>query len=341
MECKKVEAALFLNAADVEYILEFESTNAKLLVKREEVVLFTDKRYVFAAKDFLKEDVRIEDEGDDFFQTLVPFLKREKRVCVELDGLTLTDCRRIHKVFPRKRIMKERMMDEMRKRKDFLQIQKIKEACRLTEKIMKEVLPYIRAGAEEAEIAAELEYRARREGARMAFPPIVLSGERTAFAHASPSPRKFMEEDLVLLDFGVKKDGYCSDVTRTYALGDINKERRKLLDAVKELYSHAIHLIREGEKIKDIVSLNIKEVEKRGFLHALCHRLGHGVGVHVHEPPSLCIKSEDKFCEGMVFTIEPGLYEERVGGARMEDVVCIMEGEVLVLTEDIPYALCL
>lgn len=82
-------------------------------------------------------------------------------------------------------------------------------------------------------------------------------------------------------------------------------------------------------------------MEKRGFLHALCHRLGHGVGVHVHEPPSLCIKSGDKFCEGMVFTIEPGLYEEGVGGARMEDVVCIMEGEVLVLTEDIPYALCL
>lgn len=322
----------------MDYIMDFESTNAKLLLLKDDAFLFTDKRYIYAAEDLLKEGIRVIDEGDNFFLSLENATKNVESVCIELEKLTLSQYRELEKVFHRKKMILEKMMNSFKKKKDIEQIGKIKEACSIAASVFKEMLPFIRNGMKECEIAAELEYRIRRKGAKIAFPTIVLSGGNSAFPHGFPSSKEISEGELLLLDFGVKKDGYCSDISRTYILGE-NEEGRKLLSIVKELHHQAISIIKKGVKLKDVASFYEDEVKKKNLFHALCHRIGHGVGKEVHEPPCICKKNEEEFNDGMVFTIEPGLYIKGIGGARIEDVLCIMNEETLILTEEVPYDL--
>lgn len=196
------------------------------------------------------------------------------------------------------------------------------------------VLPKLKEGMREIEVAAELEYHMRRRGAqRVAFDTIVASGPRSALPHGVASERRISEGDLVVIDFGVVLGGYCSDLTRTICVGEPTAKQEDIYNLVLEAQEKALASLRAGKKVAEIDGVAREIIAQKGYGDAFGHGLGHGVGIMVHEEPSLSPRNQSTFLEeGMVVTVEPGIYLEGWGGVRIEDMAVVTEEGCRVLT---------
>jgi len=208
------------------------------------------------------------------------------------------------------------------------------EAVDIIEKVMAEGIKHLKLGMTEAEFVAELEYLMRKFGADgPSFSTIALFGEKSALPHGSPGDRKLQNGDFVLIDMGVVKNGYCSDTTRTFIFGEASEKQKEIYNIVLEATNKGIEAVKAGIPLKtfDIASRDV--IKSYGYDEYFNNRVGHGLGIDVHEEPSIHEKNEDIAREGYVFTIEPGIYIPGFGGVRIEDEVYINEkGEVEVLT---------
>jgi Xaa-Pro aminopeptidase len=191
----------------------------------------------------------------------------------------------------------------------------------------------LRPGVKEAEVAAEMEYAARRAGAEeMSFPTIVASGARSALPHGRATQQAVAPGGFVVCDFGVILAGYCSDQTRTVWVGAASKPARDAYEAVREAQEAAIAAVRPGVSAGEVDAAARKVLRKAGLGRYFTHSTGHGVGLEIHEAPRVAAGQKELLKPGMVITIEPGVYFPGEWGVRIEDMVAVREGGCEVLT---------
>ncbi|WP_400164108.1 M24 family metallopeptidase [Brevibacillus sp. TJ4] len=227
----------------------------------------------------------------------------------------------------------DRPLREMRMIKTADEIARIKHAIRLIEGAIRETVKKVQPGVMEKEIVAELEYQMKRLGAEgPSFSTMVLSGENSALPHGHPGSRQIRQGELLLFDAGVEADGYVSDITRTFAVGEVNDKLRDIYETVLAANKAAIAAVRPGVSFGHLDKTARDLITEKGYGPYFMHRLGHGLGMDVHEYPSIHGENKDELRPGMVFTIEPGVYVPGVAGVRIEDNVLVTEDGVEVLT---------
>lgn len=223
---------------------------------------------------------------------------------------------------------------EMRKIKDPEEKEMMKKAAKLTDIGMEAVRQFIKEGVREHEVAAEASYAMRKRGAQdISFPFIVASGQNSAYPHAGVTNRKIKKGDFVTVDMGAKYNGYCMDLTRTFIIGTPSKKQRIMYETVREAYEKAFPEYKEGARGVQVDKFARNVIEEKGFGEYFIHNLGHGVGIEVHEPPSLSKTSDDILKAGNTVTNEPGVYIPKYGGVRIEDTVLISSSRPTSLTQ--------
>jgi Xaa-Pro aminopeptidase len=225
------------------------------------------------------------------------------------------------------------LVESVRAVKEPEEIKSIAEAVKLADAACGQAKSVIRPGTSEREVAWELERFLRESGSEtMPFDIIVASGSNAALPHAKPSEKLILENEPVVIDLGARVNGYCSDLSRTFFLGDSDKTFSKIYDIVLGAQLTALAAIVAGMSGNQADQLARTVVEQAGYGDAFGHGLGHGVGLEAHESPRLGPNSSDLLVDGMVFTVEPGIYVSGWGGVRIEDTVVMENGKVKVLT---------
>jgi Xaa-Pro aminopeptidase len=224
------------------------------------------------------------------------------------------------------------LIESMRIRKDD-EVHPLKRSAKITSQVFNEILPFIKPGVRELDLALDLEYRLRKKGAdRCAFSPIVASGPNSALPHAAAGRRRIRKGDFLVVDLGAYYKGYASDMTRTVVIGRPSQKQREVYGAVREAQHEAMRVAKAGIACKSVDKAARDVISRWGFEEGFIHSLGHGVGLAVHELPYLSLKSRKKLESGMVVTIEPGVYIRGWGGVRIEDTVLIEESGISILT---------
>lgn len=200
----------------------------------------------------------------------------------------------------------------------------LKQAAALADFGVKTGVKAIREGISELDIVAKIEYELKKQGVQqMSFATTVISGTKTASPHGVPSQKTIEKGDLVLFDLGVVFEGYCSDITRTVAFHSITEQQRKIYETVLEAEEKAIATVEIGHSVGELDQVARNHITEAGYGEYFTHRLGHGIGIDVHEFPSMHGENTLPLAEGMCFTIEPGIYVPHVGGVRIEDMVFV------------------
>ncbi|MDP5276498.1 M24 family metallopeptidase [Chengkuizengella axinellae] len=227
----------------------------------------------------------------------------------------------------------DELLQDMRISKSQGEITKIKKAIDITEEALRLTLPKIKLNITEMEIVAELEYQIKKLGAEgPSFSSLVLAGEKAGHPHGNPGDRKIKTGEFLLIDFGVVLDGYVSDLTRTFAIGEVNDQLKDIYDTVLQANLQAIEVVKPGTSIANVDLTARAVIENKGYGQYFINRVGHGFGMEIHEHPSVHSKASGLLREGMTFTIEPGIYNPKLAGVRIEDNVVVTKDGVDVLS---------
>jgi len=329
---KEIDALLFFSPENLRYLSGFSGGEGVLYVEEARAFLLVDFRYL--------EQAREEAEGCEVvllqrgFKGLKEFLlqRGKKRIGLEARALTLAGFRDLLDTDIQFLSLTEEL-DGLRAIKGPPEVERIREAVRIAEEALQEVLELLRPGVTEGDLALELEYRMRKRGSEgVPFPVICLFGPRTSLPHGLPTQRPLRRGEPILFDFGARVGGYCSDETRTFFFGDPPEELKRIYQVVLEAHDRALEAIRPSVPLREIDALARETIKEAGFGEFFGHSTGHGVGLAVHEYPSLSPEAEGVLEEGMVVTVEPGLYLPGKGGGRIEDLVLVTEDGPEVLT---------
>jgi Xaa-Pro aminopeptidase len=252
--------------------------------------------------------------------------RKVKTLGVESDSLSVSTADQIRKTFGCRLKKTTGIVDEPRKVKRPGEIANVRKAAEVNDKAFEHLLKVIKPGISEIDLALELEWFLRRRAAfHVAFEIIVASGLNGAKPHARPSGRRLRNRELVTIDFGSVWDGYCSDITRTVALGCPSRKLRAIYQTVLEAQETGLEAIKPEEKAKKADAAARRVIRNAGYARHFGHGLGHGVGLEIHEAPRLGQHSSDVLKPGMVVTCEPGIYVPGLGGVRIEDLVLVTE----------------
>lgn len=250
-------------------------------------------------------------------------------VCFQADNLSFARSQRLFALFPNVDWQGiERLVEPLAAIKEEQALAPIRAAQALSEHVLEQLVnEVIQPGITEQAVAAEIVYRHLQAGAEgMAFDCIVASGPNSALPHAMPTSRVFKKGDILTLDFGCVVDGYCSDMTRTFAIGEITAEAEEVYHLVNKARSEAIRVAKAGMTSKALDHVARSVIEEGGYGPYFSHSLGHGVGLRIHEWPMVSYRSDDILPEGAVVTIEPGIYVPDRFGIRIEDMIWLTDG---------------
>lgn len=303
----------------------------------EKTYLFTpalDKSAAEAASD-VSQIIPISDEQLPFEVVAQTLEANAKKVAVEKKAFNLFRYDELRTVFPEAIVVDiQPFTNTLRMNKSPEEIAFLQEATDIIERVLEEGVKAVKIGMTELELTAHLETLMRTYGADgPSFTTIVLSGEKAALPHGTPGDRKIEEGDFLLIDMGVKKDGYCSDTTRTFVIGEPTEEQQKIYDIVRASNEAGIKAVEAGKPLKQFDIAARQVIEDAGYGEYFNNRVGHGLGIDVHEEPSVHQNNEKLATSGLVFTIEPGIYIPGHFGVRIEDTVYINpEGKAEVLT---------
>lgn len=323
------EAVLISSYPNIFYYSGFTSEDATLLITKDKKILFTDSRYTIQAKIESKDF----DIIDIFKKTEIIKSLKEEILCFEEDFVTVTLFSKMQEYNKKlkpfaKQIKKQRCI------KDRDEILKIKNAEELGDSAFTHILNYLQIGKTEKEIALELEFFMRKNGAKkLSFDTICASGIRSSMPHGVASDKIIEEGDFVTLDFGCVLDGYCSDMTRTVVMKRASDKQKEIYNIVLSAQQKVIETIKSGVSCADADKIARDIITSYGYGENFGHSTGHGVGVEIHELPNLSSKSEDVLEVGNVVSVEPGIYIEGFGGVRIEDLVQIGEENTINLTK--------
>ncbi len=332
----KLGAALITKPENVRYLCGFVGTNGRLLVTPSKALLITDFRYLRSAKKQIPKGVEIYDQKNG----LKKLMGRYKKIGFEEHDLKTKYFLHYKKEFKGVRFVPvSGLVESFRMIKSREEIKIIRKAVSIANKSYLQFIKTIRTGQTEDEMEWNLLMICRQLGADgFSFPPIISFGKDTADVHHAKNPkRKLKKGERVLIDFGIKYQGYCTDMTRMIYRDKMSFIEHKIYSTVLEANKAAIRAIKVGVRLKDIDMIAREVIRKAGYGHLFGHSTGHGVGLEVHEEPRVSESSDQVIQPGMLITIEPGIYSDRLGGGvRIEDMVYINEkGGVEVLTGDL------
>jgi Xaa-Pro aminopeptidase len=335
MKKKNINCLLLTKPANVTYLTGFLGHDGWAVVTAANTYLLTDSRYIEQAK---KECVRCKpilrkETLHKSIAALVKELKTVRTVAVE-ETIGLRDFRQLEKIVKARLRIVSKIVEAGRSIKDAFEIASIKKAIEISAKALKETLKFLRPGVTENEVAGFLDYQIRRFGGKIAFETIVAFGPNASRPHHQPGEMKLKKNDAVLIDFGGEFNHYCCDITRTFLVGRPNPFFERVYKAVKEAQDAAIAQIKPGTPNK-LPEMRARETIRKNGLPPYQHGTGHGFGLEVHEEPYLSIKSREKLEEGMVLTVEPGIYIPGKIGVRIEDDCLVTKTGCQVLTNTI------
>jgi len=255
-------------------------------------------------------------------------------LAIEKSHLTVERLENLQEIYPDTKFVRvDDKINDMRVIKDDTEIEKMRKAAGLADYAIEVGCKEIAEGKTEMEILTAIENAIQAKGCKMSFETMVLSGPKTASPHGTPGDRKIQKGDMILFDLGVIYDGYCSDITRTVAFGEPSEAQKEIYHTVRQANENAIAAVKPGVRAMDLDNIARDTITEAGYGEYFTHRLGHGLGISVHEFPSVTGTNEMELKPGMVFTIEPGVYKADVTGVRIEDDVVVTENSVEVLTK--------
>jgi len=258
-----------------------------------------------------------------------------ERIAIEKEHINVERYEQIQKYFPNASFLStEEKLRTLRMIKDEHEITILRQAAELADFGVEVGVKALSEGKTELEIIAEIEYELKKKGVRgMSFGTMVLTGEKTAAPHGVPGLTAVKTGDFVLFDLGVVLDGYCSDITRTIVFGKPSTQQKEIYETVLQAQTAAIDVCKPGEAIGNIDKAAREIIEQAGYGEYFTHRVGHGLGIDVHEYPSMNSTNVMQLQAGMVFTIEPGIYVPAIGGVRIEDDVLVTTDGAELLTK--------
>ena len=331
---KGFDCALFLDENSQYYLSDFYTTDGAVIVSKKETALFADSRY-FEAVENDKKAGKLSDD-------VIPYLFRKNifdvvaeyiasigatRVCIDPALITIKQFN----------ILKEKCADvefgylpdlclKHRQIKTAEEVNKIRKAQAITDKAFSHILGFINKDRTELEVAAELEYFMRCNGADgLAFDTIAVSGKNSSLPHGVPTESKLTENSFFTMDYGAKYAGYCSDMTRTIVLGKADEEMKRIYNTVFTAQAEAMKYIRSGVSCKEADKVARDVITDAGYGEYFGHSLGHSLGLEIHEAPSCSPKSESVLQVGNIVTVEPGIYLPGKYGVRIENMVLVTE----------------
>lgn len=314
------------------YLTGFEAESGFVLVDKTGTTLYTDKRYLEAAKAvFATTPIKVAEIKKDSPPEKI--LSKYKTVAIPKDTTTLTEFERLQQsgaTF----LDATPALQEARSIKTERELAAIKKACRIAEESFERLLPQIEEGQTEKEIAARLEFEMRKSGAEgTSFDTIVAFGAHSAVPHHKTGDTPLKKGDVVLIDFGCKVDGYCSDMTRTFLFRDDgnHEDFKGAYQAVLSAHEKVLQEVKAGMTAGEADAVARGYLQAKGYGQYFTHSLGHGIGLQIHEFPTLASGRETRLQESMVFSNEPGVYVEGKWGIRIEDTVTIKQGKILSL----------
>ena len=337
-ELKKrgLDAVLVTDEKNQRYAAGFPFTDGAVLVGREKAFLLTDSRYIEAAERQAEgAEVRLFDKEHPLSELLKQAVAETgaQKIAAEDRRLSHAGFLGWEKKLGVKLESAGDLFEILRAVKTEEEIASMVRAQRISEQALEEVLHIIRPGMTEREVAAELVYRMLRHGAEgNSFDPIVVTGPKTSMPHGVPGDEVIRAGDFVTMDFGCLKDGYCSDMTRTVAVGSATEEMKNVYDIVLRAQLAGIAAARAGVLGKDIDAASRRVIADAGYGEYFGHGFGHCLGLEIHEPPFAGPRGEQPLPEGALSSAEPGIYLPGLFGVRIEDVMIIRADHAEVIT---------
>ena len=326
LKASSLDGFLISSEANVSYLTGHQTRDSYLLFLPKEAYFITDFRYREEAEKNIPA-VKVF-QYKNLFKDIAGLTRRHKirRLGFESRNLNFAEYARIKEYLgPRVKLIDTfNVIESLRQIKGPQELRALKEAVRITASVFKFLKKYLKPGMSELKVQGELERFIRYQGARAsAFNIIVASGPNSSFPHAAISERKIRANEPVLIDLGVEVQGYKSDLTRVFFLDRISSIQRKIYKIVQGAQAQAIEAVKPDLPISDIDFAARSYIKSAGYGKYFGHNLGHGVGLEVHEEPSISAKNKSQVKEGMVFTIEPGIYIPGRFGIRLEDMVLV------------------
>jgi len=330
-----LDGIVFSSLENIRYLCGFTGSDGIVLITKNETFFLSDSRYWTQSEEEVKEAtlVKYKKKIDGICSLLIDL--NLKAIGFESNSMTYSFYHSLLKKLEEKirLIPLEEEMKNLRAIKDENELDFIKTSINISSMAFNHVVGIIREGIMERDIAIEMEFFMKKNGAQaMGFDTIVASGKRSSLPHGRASNKKIEKGDFILIDFGAQFNGYFSDQTRTLICGKSTKEHKKIYEVVKEAQKKAIETVRPGIFIYNLDEVARSYIRNSGYGDYFGHGLGHGIGLSVHEDPTINWENKDLIQEGMVFTIEPGIYVPNWGGVRIEDMVVVTSNGIEQLT---------
>jgi len=323
---KNIDALLVTNDSNIRYLTGFPASESWFLVTKLKAFYITDSRYILEARQGLK-GVTVKQYTRMPCATLCELTKqyRIKRLGFDERQTSYALWKKLKEFCPRnpKLIPATGMVEALREVKDQTEVEEVRNSLKLHYKAIDFMKKVVKPGLSERQIALKLEAFVKSHGAEFSFPPIIASGPNSCYPHARVTDRVIRNNENVLLDFGMDIKGYKSDLTRNFFLGRIAPRVKQVHEALTLAQKEAIKLIKPGIKCSDVDAQARKVLRKYSLAKYFGHSLGHGVGLDIHEAPRLSSQSTSILEEGMIVTVEPGVYIPNQFGIRVEDMVLV------------------
>ncbi|MDI6784601.1 MAG: Xaa-Pro peptidase family protein, partial [bacterium] len=343
---RKLLGMVITNPVNRNYLSGFTGTEAVLVIGLNRAYFITDFRYTEQAKKEGAGFTIVEKKpAETALETCARIIQQHKwlKVGFEAEHLSYAQHHKLKKYLKHvKLVPTEKLVESLREIKDKSEISLIKKATDIAEKAFAKCLRAIRIEKTEKEIADLFECEAKRLGAdKIGFEIIIASGTRGSLPHGVASYKKLKKGEFITIDFGIIYQGYCSDCTRTFILGQPTDKQKKIYNLVLQAQQTAVASVRAGTLGKELDKIARSIIEKAGYGKYFGHGLGHGLGREVHESPRISSQSKMKLSPGMVITIEPGIYIPNWGGVRIEDLVLVTDNGYKLFTSFPKELICL
>lgn len=328
----EADTLVITDLMDILWATGFTGSNALLAVTPDRAHFLTDGRYI-AQSQAEVSGAAIHIMAEDLLGALSNLIPAS-RVVFQEEILSFRQFAQLSEIFPKATLIPvSELTTSLRASKDEAELEAIRWAQRITERVFDQILPLIRPGVTEQEIATEIVYLHLRSGAsKVSFDPIVAGGPNGALPHGRPTDRPFQNGDVIVIDMGGYTNGYASDMTRTIALGEPSPEFRRAYEAVNEARAVAVEAVAAGVSGKYLDEMARAVLRKTNLEQYFTHSLGHGVGLDIHEWPRLSQHVEHILPENAVVTIEPGIYIPGEFGIRIEDMVIARKDRAEIIT---------
>ncbi len=327
-----LQGMIISNPINIKYLTNIDAEGTLVITPKENIYI-TDGRYIEHVHSILTlfDEIIVYDINDVSKDDYENFFMFCENVGFEENYISYAKYKEyIRKYKINNFVETEYIIEKQRMIKDEEELENLIKACNITDECFKYILNYIKPGMTEKQIAKEVEDYYAKNAEGVSFETIVASGENSSKPHAVPTDRKIQEKDIITIDMGCKVNGYCSDMTRTFFVGEPTEEMKKVYDLVLENQKFVLTQYKDGASTRQVTKMVENNFKLNGY--DLIHSLGHGVGLEIHEPPYISYRSDTSLRENMVVTDEPGIYIPGKFGIRIEDTVQITKFGCISLT---------